>query len=66
MAEDKCFSHRPSNADSQSSTVREMPRDDDTNQTLRDSIVIKEEDDGLSYQSIGKIQTISFMSKKKV
>ncbi|GAA5803468.1 aluminum activated malate transporter-domain-containing protein [Helicostylum pulchrum] len=54
--EDKCLSHRPSNADSQSSTVREMPRDDDTNQTLRDSIAIKEEDDSLSYQSIDSAQ----------
>jgi hypothetical protein len=51
--EEKSMSQRPSNAGSQSSTVR----DEEAIKTLRDSIIIKEEDDddNLSFRSIGKI-----------
>jgi hypothetical protein len=45
--------HRPSNATSQSSTIRDLPRDDDTITNFRDHYSIKEEeqDDTLSFNS---------------
>lgn len=46
-------SHRPSNAESQSSTVREFPKDEDTIMNLKDILIIKEEEDNLSFKSLG-------------
>lgn len=48
-------SHRTSNAESQSSTVRDFPKDDDTIMNLKDVVIIKEEEDNLSFQSLGNI-----------
>ncbi|KAI7890866.1 aluminum activated malate transporter-domain-containing protein [Mucor mucedo] len=45
-------SHRPSNAESQSSTVREFPKDEDTIMNLKDILIIKEEEDNLSFKSL--------------
>lgn len=48
-------SHPPSNAESQSSTVREFSKDDDTIMNLKDILIIKEEEDNSSFQSLGNL-----------
>lgn len=54
---------RPSNAGSESSTVRDLTRDD-TIMTLRDSVIIKEED-SVSFHSVGKKELFDSRCRKK-